>query len=444
MNSDSNVPPNSSLPSIKMRIIAFLKRCISSMVLLLGIILLLNLNYFLDAHPYFPDQGQSLNYALLFIAGLLTSFHCVGMCGALVVSYVVKSASENHSKYVSHLFYGLGKLLSYTVIGGLFGILGAIITFTPFMRGLAGIGAGIFLLLFGLSSLHIFPILNRFRLKTPDFIMKRLGKAYRSQQNHPFFIGLLNGLMIICGPLQAMYILAAGTGSPLEGATLLFFFGLGTLPMMLGFGLLASALSKQFAPKIIRLSGIIVIGLGVLMINRGLSMVGGYDYHSLMSHQSQGENHTAHCIVPDQDKQVIHMTVDRDGYTPSEFYIRKGIPVHWVIYVKEIDYSTHRLVVPSLQLENDLHQGENKMEFTLNTIGSIPWSNWTGSFHGTFFVYEEPPVEGNTHPLAHEHQREHGQEGHEGHRESSRPEWMKNILEKSAAAIEMLRKNLHP
>ena len=85
------------------------------------------------------------------------------------------------------------------------------------MRGVAGLVAGVFLLLFGLSTLRIFAPLARFRLRTPGFIMRWLGGALRRYSN-PFVIGLLNGLMIICGPLQAMYIMAAGTGDPVEGA----------------------------------------------------------------------------------------------------------------------------------------------------------------------------------------------------------------------------------
>ena len=112
--------------------------------------------------------------------------------------------------------------------------------------------------------------------------MRWVGKAYK-KNSHPFVIGLLNGLMIICGPLQALYIMAAGTGSPIEGAKLLFAFGLGTLPVMLGFGLLTSVLSANVAPKIIKASGVIVVALGVIMFNRGLIMTGsGYDFHTLI------------------------------------------------------------------------------------------------------------------------------------------------------------------
>lgn len=103
-----------------------------------AIFFLLNFGDFLGGHFDTPTDGQPLSFALLFIAGTLTGFHCAGMCGALVVGYTVKAASQGGSKYLTHLYYGAGKTLSYTVIGGLFGALGAVVTFTPFMRGVAG------------------------------------------------------------------------------------------------------------------------------------------------------------------------------------------------------------------------------------------------------------------------------------------------------------------
>jgi len=103
--------------------------------------------------------------------------------------------------------------------------------------------------------------------------MRFVGKEYRKHSN-PFIIGLLNGLMIICGPLQAMYVMAAGTGSWSGGAAILFFFGLGTLPLLLGFGFLTSLLSANLTPKLLKASGVIVIILGTVMLNRGLAVTG--------------------------------------------------------------------------------------------------------------------------------------------------------------------------
>ena len=70
-------------------------------------------------------------------------------------------------------------------------------------------------------------------------------KIYSNNGKHgPFYIGLLNGLMP-CGPLQAMQIYALGTGSFVMGAASMFFFSVGTVPLMFGFGVLSSILSKK-------------------------------------------------------------------------------------------------------------------------------------------------------------------------------------------------------
>jgi sulfite exporter TauE/SafE len=273
-------------------------------ILCLGLYFLLNFSLFLGGHFEAPRDGQPLSLALLFIAGTLTGFHCAGMCGALVVGYTVKTAAEGGAKYLTHLYYGVGKTLSYTIIGGLFGALGSVISFTPFMRGFAGLAAGVFLLLFGLATLRVFAPLARFQLKTPGFLMRWVGAALR-RNTHPFVIGLLNGLMIICGPLQAMYVMAAGTGSPVEGARMLFVFGLGTLPLMMGFGFMASALSRQFAPGLVRASGLIVVALGVIMLNRGYAMMTtGTDLHAGMNH-AEHETSTLHRRGPGDGKAVL-------------------------------------------------------------------------------------------------------------------------------------------
>ncbi|MEK6816661.1 MAG: sulfite exporter TauE/SafE family protein, partial [Nanoarchaeota archaeon] len=211
-----------------------------------------------------PEISQNMGYGLLFVVGLLTGFHCVSMCGGFVVSYSAKEAQEGKKSHKSHLMYGLGKTMSYTLFGAVFGLLGSIIAFTPKMRGAAGIIAGIFLVLFGLKMLNIIPALRKINLqmKTPKFVTKLTGES----SSGPLTTGLLNGLMIACGPLQAIYIMAAGTGSMIEGAKMLFVFALGTLPVMLSFGYLTSFISSKMTQNILKASGAVVMVLGLLML----------------------------------------------------------------------------------------------------------------------------------------------------------------------------------
>lgn len=356
---------------------------------LLGIIFILWLDSWFTDHVDMPTFTQN-NFGLLMLIGFLTSFHCVGMCGPLILSYTAKSAKEGHKSYVTHLLYGAGKTLSYTSIGALFGAFGAVIAFTPFAQGAVGIAAGFFLMLFGLHMLEVFPALSHFQFHAPAFVMRFIGAEYRKHSN-PFVIGLLNGLMIICGPLQAMYVMAAGTGSWSAGATILFFFGLGTLPLLLGFGFLTSLLSKSLTPKLLKASGVIVMALGVVMLNRGLSVTGtGFDFNTLAARVSQQLSPAESGDVQCDTEQIIRMDVLKARFSPNKFTLCKGIRVKWEINVKELNECNKMIVVRPYNLELALQEGKQTFEFTPTEVGVVPWSCWMGMIPGTFTVIEPP------------------------------------------------------
>ena len=182
-----------------------------------GILLIIFLDTKWISQSGAPDISQHMSFGLIFVLGLLTGFHCIGMCGGFVLSYTADDARVGRRSYLSHVLYGAGKTLSYTSIGAMFGLLGAVVAFTPLLRGVAGMFAGVFLIIFGLNMLSLFAPLRRFRLGLPAPLQSfHLRKQTRSR-HRPFVIGLLNGLMIACGPLQAMYVMAAGTGSASRG-----------------------------------------------------------------------------------------------------------------------------------------------------------------------------------------------------------------------------------
>ncbi|MCX7110717.1 MAG: sulfite exporter TauE/SafE family protein [Proteobacteria bacterium] len=382
----STVPPHTHPAPF-----GFARKLFAVTIALAGISLILWLDSFFLQHTDMPTLHRDMSYGLLVLVGVLTSFHCVGMCGPLIVGYTAKQATGGHKSYGSHLLYGLGKTLSYTAIGGLFGIFGSVIAFTPYTQGMVGLAAGLFLILFGLHMLNVFPALRHFQIKTPKFLLRFVGKEVRKDHN-PFVIGLLNGLMIICGPLQAMYVMAAGTGSGSEGAALLFFFGLGTLPLMLGFGFLTSLLSVNLTPKLLKASGVIVIVLGAVMLNRGLAVTGtGADFSTLVARASQNLSPVA-AVTPSCDPdQTIAMDVLGSGFSPHQFTLRKGVPVKWVINAKQMNECNKGIVVPQYDLKIMLQPGVQTVEFTPKETGVIPWSCWMGMIPGSFIVVDDMP-----------------------------------------------------
>ena len=95
-----------------------------------------------------PQINAQMSNVMLFGIGFLTGFHCIGMCGSFVVGYSNRSMSTARAA-LSHLAYGFGKTASYSAIGAAFGLLGAVITITPHMRGVAALAASVFLLCTG-------------------------------------------------------------------------------------------------------------------------------------------------------------------------------------------------------------------------------------------------------------------------------------------------------
>ncbi len=213
-----------------------------------------------------------MSYALLFTIGFLTGFHCIGMCGSFVVGYTDATLSKAR-QLLAHMSYAFGKTLSYITLGAGFGLLGATIAITPEIRGIAGLVAGVFLLLYGLKMLNVFSWLRRFTLRLPSSVNRQVAGELRRRRRSPLRTGLLTGLLLGCGPLQAMYVMAAGSADPKQGAMILLMFGLGTLVPLLGFGMFASLLSPAVMRQLVRVSGVLVIAMGLMMAQRGLTMM---------------------------------------------------------------------------------------------------------------------------------------------------------------------------
>ena len=364
-----------------------------SLLFLLGLFWLIKLSSSFS----FPTITPGMGLAVIFVVGILTSFHCVGMCGGFVLSYTTKNAMDKEqtkkSKFLSHLKYGAGKTITYVVLGGLFGLLGSFVTFTPKFKGMAALVAGIFLIIYGLNMINVFPWLRKLQFRGPKFINKINSDAVSAKRG-PFIIGLLNGLMIACGPLQAMLIFAAGTGSAIQGALTLFVFGVGTLPLMLGFGSIATAIGSKFTHKILKASALIVIIMGVVMINRGLTLTGtGYDFNTVLTSVSAtGPLATGNAVLDTTMKdgyQEIRMDVTNRGWEPDKFVLKKDVPVRWIINGKEINGCNNAIQVPKLGLKFDIKPGEQVIEFTPNEEGVIPWSCWMGMIPGTFIVKDD-------------------------------------------------------
>ena len=229
---------------------------------------------------------------LAFTTGVVVSPHCIAMCGGFVAAYSLPiakgqagtagiKAALNARLLAAHLVYNSGRLTTYALIGGLMGLLGSFVEVSGRLLGVQGLAsalAGAFMILLGLSLGRWIP---RVRWLQPAWTggLRRLAETGERLASRAtglggyFSLGLLLGLMP-CGPLYAMQISAAGTGSRSQGALTLLAFGLGTVPALFGIGLLSTILGRQLPHRVFKAAAVLVIVLGVITLLRGLAMLG--------------------------------------------------------------------------------------------------------------------------------------------------------------------------
>lgn len=336
-----------------------------------------------------------VGYGVMFMIGLIAGFHCVGMCGCFVLAYSVKKdENAKQNKILPHFQYNFGRIISYTAIGGILGGIGSFFGINPFFSGMVLLIASVFMILMGLSFLVNFKILEKLKLRTPQFIARFLYDQKNKRSKGPLVIGLLNGFMP-CGPLQAVQLYALTTGNVIEGALSLGVYAFGTAIIMFFFGLTVSVVSAVNIKKMIKVSGMLIIFLGILMANRGLANF-GYGFSGVTK---------ANDVISDTTEkfQEINMDLTYTGYNPNVLYIKKGVPVRWIINVKQMTGCTDAIMIESLGIKKDLVIGENIIEFTPpENVDEIKFSCWMKMVWGKFVVVDNDkssssqPIQKNT------------------------------------------------
>jgi len=87
--------------------------------------------------------------------------------------------------------------------------------------------------------------------------------------------------------------------------------------------------------------------------------------------------------------QTIEMKVDRHGWIPNSFVLKKNVPVQWKIDAEELTYCNESIIIPSYDMKIELKKGEQIVEFTPLETGEITWSCWMDMIPGKFTVTED-------------------------------------------------------
>lgn len=335
-----------------------------------------------------PGQLASaeMGYGMLFVIGIVTSVHCIAMCGGinLTQSLPGNDAPESGRLSVSGsaVLYNLGRVISYTIVGFIVGGLGSVVTFSDTMQGVLKLIAGIFMIIMGINMLGMFPWLRKLNPRMPRFLTKFL-HLDKMKGKSPLIVGLLNGLMP-CGPLQAMQIYALSTGNPFTGALSMFLFSLGTVPLMLGLGVLASFMGRRFTKKVMTVGAVLVVVLGLSMLTQGYTLSGFVLPFSSVSQAADSSDG----VVKD-GVQVVESTLSPGQY--PNITVTAGTPVKWIIDAPagSINGCNNRMFIREYGIEYTFSEGENIIEFTPDQTGSFQYSCWMGMIRATIDVISE-------------------------------------------------------
>lgn len=211
-------------------------------------------------------------FFMAFMIGIVGSFHCVGMCGPLAL---VLPLSNNHffAKLSGAFIYNAGRIVTYSVFGLIFGLIGQTAALFGFQQWLS-IGTGALILLF-----IIMPKKYKMQSSTANCtngffaaIRTRLGRLFtKKNKSSLFVIGLLNGLL----PCGLVYMAVAGAIAAGDtGSSILFMasFGLGTLPVMWTIAFFGNYVGLSLRQKIRRAYPYMMAMMACLLILRGMGL----------------------------------------------------------------------------------------------------------------------------------------------------------------------------
>jgi len=234
------------------------------------------------------------------VLGLAGSFHCIGMCGP--IAFVLPVDRSSKSRLFFQIFlYHFGRLISYSIIGLLFGFIGKGLYLAGFQQRLS-ILMGVIMIVLVIVPVSIF---NKFNFSKPLYriigkVKQKLGVYLNKKSNKSIFsIGFFNGFLP-CGLVYMALIGSISAGSAFQGSLYMILFGIGTIPMMTGAVLLGNFVNLRIRAKIQKVIPVLVVIIGLMFILRGLGL--GIPYISPSDAKLQISNNPADCITIEKNE----------------------------------------------------------------------------------------------------------------------------------------------
>lgn len=325
----------------------------------------------------------------LFLGVLASVSSCLAIVSGLLISStasVAQTLNKLSSRAAPVLMFLTGRVMSYALLGGVLGWLGARLAFSSTTTSIILAAAAMYMILVGLDMLHLLPAsVRRYLPGTPKALTH--GVMDKAQKSGTWMPALMGGatFFLPCGFTQALQAYALTTGSFMASAIILGAFALGTVPGLLIFGLATTSFKGSTGKFIFKVAGALVIVLGIMNLRNGIALAG-----LRLPDNGWSNKPTEFTSVIDTatNEQVVKMTVTDSGYSPNELVVRTGIPVRWEINNQATGCASS-LVASSIGINGVLRPGANVFRFTPSQSGNIPFSCSMGMYRGEFVVAKD-------------------------------------------------------
>ena len=347
----------------------------------------------------FAVTNTTVSFGVAVLIGLVASMStCIAVTGGLLVAVAAKyNAASGHlsgvQKFKPHIYFNVGRIVSYTVFGGAIGALGSTLTLSAETSSILILVASAVMIALGLQMLNLLPRLGFFRL--PKFIAHWI-HDYTDQKTKgsAFALGALT-FFLPCGFTQGLQLYVLAKGSFETGALTMFAFAIGTLPALLSLSALSSFAAGGFQRYFLRLAGVAVVLMGIFNVQSGLTLAetsgllpspsanqqssealrgpGKPNGERVQTAEVRAQTPDAQVrTVPVIDgKQIVDMKIDGFDYVPNHFTVKAGIPVAWRIDATKAVGCGRFLIAPKAGVRKLLSFGTNVIAFTPEEPGEI-------------------------------------------------------------------------
>ncbi len=319
----------------------------------------------LDLLPKQFGVSETMSYGLVFVIGLVASVSsCIAVTGGLLVAVAAKYNEvtvnlTTTQRLKPHIYFNVGRVLSYTLLGGLIGAVGSALTLSAKVNGILTLIASAVMILLGLQMLRLLPAFTRFMPTMPKSFAHRIHDlAERDANGGAFMLGAAT-FFLPCGFTQALQLYVLAKGSFTTGALTMLAFAVGTLPALISLSAMSSLATGGFQRHFLKFAGAAVIILGIANIQYGVALTGNAmnavpvaatskPVEKTILQQEVTKEQTATKQPAIQDKQILVMRIEDFAYIPNHFTVKQGIPVEWRIDASEAAACGRILLSPGL------------------------------------------------------------------------------------------------